>query len=199
MLQINAVQVQFNSSNFFVFSLLFPRKSCSLDSRNLKHSLFIPLSKTVVLSSVKQKDSFPVFLKFLSENSSFLRAMQQSLLCTSEPEGPDQPFQGHKLQPVQEIYFSCTWVLSPCFSCITGVLMTPPGAVDPIDSIFLPWAWTCLITVVPLSGHWTVPDLWLPSPDQIQNQKSELASWLDLTFVSSPWTWQMIRTLGWNL
>lgn len=108
-LQINAVQVQVNSSNIFVFSLLFPRKNCSLDSKNLKHSLFLPLSKIVVLSSVRQKEIFPVFLKFLSENSISLRGRrQQSLLCTSVCEGPDQPFQGPTLQPAQEICFSCT-------------------------------------------------------------------------------------------
>lgn len=97
--------------------------------------------------------------------------MQQSLVCTSEPEGPDQPFQGPILQPAQEIYFSCTWVLSPCLNYITCVLMfISPRAVDPIDSIFLPWIWTCRITMVLLSVHWTVADSWLPSPDQIQTQ-----------------------------
>lgn len=79
------MQCSFKLINFFVFSLLSPRKNCSLDSRNLKFSLFFPLSKIAVLSSMKQKDSFPVFLRFLSENSSSLRAVQQSLVSTSEP------------------------------------------------------------------------------------------------------------------
>lgn len=141
---------------FFVFSLLFPRKNCSLDSRNL--TLSFPLSKTVVLSSMKQKDSFPVFLKFLSENSSSLRAMQQSLLCTSEPEGHEQPFQGPTLQSAQEIYFSCTWSSVPASTTSqVSWCSSPPKLLTPLIQF------SCLELKPALSlwFHWVVTELCL--------------------------------------
>lgn len=60
LLLINVEQLQLNSSNFFVFSLLSLRKNCSLGSRNLKYILFFSQqnSCTVLCGAEGQFSSF---------------------------------------------------------------------------------------------------------------------------------------------
>lgn len=102
-----------------------------------------------------------------------------------------------------------TWVFSPCLSYIIGIPHLSDVhphqscclwlSMDLIDSGFLSWAWACLITTVLPNDRWTVSDSWLSSPTLILTPSCELTSWLALRFASSPWSWLMIWTRGWNL
>lgn len=91
------------------------------------------------------------------------------------------------------------WATSQVSRCPSSPELCLWLAMDPTDWDILAWAWTCLITVILPNDHWTVSDPWLPLSDLILAPSCELTSWLDLRFASSPWTWLIIWTLGWNL